>query len=110
MEERIMHEFSTPYTPQQNGVVEGKNMKLINMVRMMLEEYTCESVLGGSCDHILPRHKPAVPSRLLKKTSYELFTGNNPIISYFRVFGSKYYILVKKAKNLKYEHLTGKER
>jgi hypothetical protein len=73
MEESIMHDFSTPYTPQQNGVVEGKNMKLINMVRMMLEEYTRGSVLGGSCDHSLPRHKPVVPSRLLKKTSYELF-------------------------------------
>jgi hypothetical protein len=34
--------------------------------------------------------------RLLKKTSYELLTGNKPNVSYFRVFGSKCYILVKK--------------
>jgi hypothetical protein len=34
--------------------------------------------------------------RLLKKTSYKLLTGNKPNVSYFRVFGSKCYILVKK--------------
>jgi transposase InsO family protein len=37
--EGIKHEFSAPYTPQQNGVVERKNMTLINMARTMLEEY-----------------------------------------------------------------------
>ena len=38
-EEGIMHEFSTPYTPQQNGVVERKNRTLIDMARTMLDEY-----------------------------------------------------------------------
>jgi hypothetical protein len=37
--------------------------------------------------------------RLLKKTSYELLTGNKPNVSYFRVFGSKCYILVKKGRH-----------
>jgi transposase InsO family protein len=38
-EEGIKHEFSAPYTPQQNGVVERKNMTLIDMARTMLVEY-----------------------------------------------------------------------
>jgi transposase InsO family protein len=38
-EEGIKHEFSTPYTPQQNGVVERKNRTLIDMARMMLGEF-----------------------------------------------------------------------
>jgi transposase InsO family protein len=38
-EEGIKHEFSTPYTPQQNGVVERKNKMLIDMERTMLGEY-----------------------------------------------------------------------
>jgi hypothetical protein len=38
-EEGIKHEFSAPYTTQQNGVVERKNMMLIDMARMMLAEY-----------------------------------------------------------------------
>jgi transposase InsO family protein len=38
-EESIKHEFSSPYTPQQNGVVERKNRTLMDMARTMLEEY-----------------------------------------------------------------------
>jgi hypothetical protein len=38
-EEGIKHEFSAPYTPQQNGVVERKNRMLIDMARMMLGEF-----------------------------------------------------------------------
>ena len=38
-EEGIKHEFSSPCSPQQNGVVQRKNRTLINMVRTMFEEY-----------------------------------------------------------------------
>jgi hypothetical protein len=44
--------------------------------------------------------------RLLKKTSYELLTGNKPNVSYFRVFGSKCYILVKKGRHSKYDPMA----
>jgi transposase InsO family protein len=37
-EEGIKHEFSSPYTPQQNGVVERKNRTLVDMARTMLDE------------------------------------------------------------------------
>jgi hypothetical protein len=40
--------------------------------------------------------------RLLKKTSYKLLTGNKPNVSYFLVFGSKCYILVKKGRHSKF--------
>jgi transposase InsO family protein len=38
-EEGIKHEFSTPYTPQQNSIVERKNRTPIDMARTMLDEY-----------------------------------------------------------------------
>jgi transposase InsO family protein len=38
-EEGIKHEFSSPYTPQQNGVVDKKNITLLDMARTMLDEY-----------------------------------------------------------------------
>jgi hypothetical protein len=44
--------------------------------------------------------------RLLKKTSYELLAGNKPNVSYFSVFGSKCYILVKKGRHSKFAPKT----
>ena len=38
-EEGIDHEFSVPYTPQQNGIVERKNRTLIEAASTMLDEY-----------------------------------------------------------------------
>jgi transposase InsO family protein len=38
-QEGIKHEFLTPYTQQQNGVVERKNRTLIESIRTMLDEY-----------------------------------------------------------------------
>jgi transposase InsO family protein len=108
-EEGIKHEFSAPYTPQQNGVVERKNMTLIDMARTMLGEYktpkrfSLEDV-NTTC-HAINR---LYLHRLLKKTSYELLSGNKPNVSYFRVFGSKCYILVKKGRHSKFAPKTVK--
>jgi transposase InsO family protein len=38
-EEGVAREFSVPYTPQQNGIVERKNRTLIEAARTMLDEY-----------------------------------------------------------------------
>jgi transposase InsO family protein len=99
-EEGIKHEFSSPYTPKQNGVVERKNRTLMDMVRTMFEEYKTSDwfwaeALNTACYSInrLYLH------RILKKTSYELLTGKKPNVSYFRFFGSKCFILVKRGRN-----------
>jgi hypothetical protein len=70
---------------------------LIDMARMMLGEFKAperfwSEAMNTAC-HTINR---LYLHRLLKKTSYELLTGNKPNVSYFRVFGSKCYILVKK--------------
>jgi transposase InsO family protein len=105
-EEGIKHKFSAPYTPQQNGVVERKNMTLIDMARTMLGEFKTperfwSKVVNTAC-HAINR---LYLHHLLNKTSYELPTGNKPNVSYFRVFGSKCYILVKKGRHSKFARL-----
>jgi hypothetical protein len=40
--------------------------------------------------------------RILKKTSYELHTDKKPNVSYFRVFKSKCFILIKRGRNSKF--------
>jgi transposase InsO family protein len=61
-EEGIKHEFSAPYTPQQNGVVERKNRTLIDMANNAWRIQDTRAVLVGSREHGLPCHKPSVPS------------------------------------------------
>jgi hypothetical protein len=40
--------------------------------------------------------------QILKKTSFELLTGKNPNVSYFRVFGCKCFILIKRGRKYKF--------
>jgi hypothetical protein len=40
--------------------------------------------------------------RILKKTSYELLTGKKSNVSYFSVFGSKCFILIKRGRSSKF--------
>jgi transposase InsO family protein len=102
-EEGIKHEFSAPYTRQQNDVVERKNRTLIDMARMMLGEFkTPERFWSEAVNTACHAINRLYLHRLLKKTSYELLTGNKPNVSYFRVFGSKCYILVKKGRHSKF--------
>ena len=50
-EEGNGHEFSVPYTPQQNGIVERKNRTLIEAARTMLDELLRGRIgLGMSCN------------------------------------------------------------
>jgi transposase InsO family protein len=51
-EEGIKHEFSSPYTPQQNGVVERKNRTLLDMARTMLDEYKTSDRLWAEAINI----------------------------------------------------------
>jgi hypothetical protein len=104
-DEGIKHEFSSPYTPQQNGVVERKNIILLDMARTMLDEYKTPDrfwveVINTACYSINQLYL----HRILNKTSYELLTGKNPNVSYFRVFGSKCFILIKRGRKSKFAH------
>ncbi|GJW35904.1 retrovirus-related pol polyprotein from transposon TNT 1-94 [Tanacetum coccineum] len=62
----ITHNFSAPSTPQSNGAVERK-------IRTLQEMSRTRAILG--------------------KTPYELLRGRKPTLDYFRVFGSKCFIL-----------------
>nr|AAV44188.1 putative polyprotein [Oryza sativa Japonica Group] len=99
----IKHEFSAPYDPPQNGIVERKNRTLIEAARSMLDEYKTSDIfwaeaVSTACHAInrLYLHK------ILKKTSYELLSGKKPNVSYFRVFGSKCFILSKRPRSSKF--------
>jgi transposase InsO family protein len=102
-DEGIKHEFSSPYTPQQYGVVERKNRTLLDMARTMLDEYkTSDRFWAEAINTACYSINRLYLHRILKKTSYELLTGKKPKVSYFRVFGSKYFILIKRGRKSKF--------
>ncbi|GJU64676.1 retrovirus-related pol polyprotein from transposon TNT 1-94 [Tanacetum coccineum] len=90
----ITHNFSAPRTPQSNGVVERKNRTLQEMSKTMLNEqslpqkFWCNAV--DTSTYILNRILIRV---ILGKTPYELLRGRKSTLDYFRVFGSKCFIL-----------------
>jgi transposase InsO family protein len=102
-EEGIKHGFSSPYTPKQNGVVERKNITLMDMARTMLEEYkTSDQFWAEAINIACYSINRLYFHRILKKISYELLTGKKANVSYFHVFGSKCFVLVKRGRNSKF--------
>ena len=90
----ISQEFSAPITPQQNGVVERKNMVIQEMVRAVLHNKDVARNLWGeavnTACHMVNRvyFRPST-----KKTPYELWKGRKPNVKYFIIFGSTCFIL-----------------
>ena len=90
----ISHEFSSPKTSQQNGVVERKNRTLQEMARVMLNNKKLSKRLWVEAINTTCHTTNRVYFRPgTKKTPYELCKGRKPNVSYFRVFGSVCYIL-----------------
>jgi transposase InsO family protein len=100
----LEHQFSSPYTPPRNGVVERKNRTLCEMAWMMLDEHRTPrsfwaEVVNNACyvsNRIYLRmHK--------KKTYYELMHSHITKVSHFHVFGCKCFVLKKGKKLDKFE-------
>ena len=87
------HNFSTPRTLQQNGVVERKNQTLEDMTRTMLiasglpRNFWAEA-LNLSCYTV----NRCIIRPILNKTPYKLLKGRKPNIMHLRVFGCECYV------------------
>ncbi|GJU71905.1 retrovirus-related pol polyprotein from transposon TNT 1-94 [Tanacetum coccineum] len=90
----ITHNFLTPRTPQSNGVVERKNRTLQKLSRTMLNEQSLPQIFWcnaiDTSTYILNR---ILIRAILGKIPYELLRGRKHTLDYFRVFGSKCFIL-----------------
>ncbi|KAI3814228.1 hypothetical protein L1987_18976 [Smallanthus sonchifolius] len=92
----IRHEFSAPYTPQQNGVAERKNRTLIETARTMLSDaklpvtFWLEAV-NTAC-HVLNR---VLVVKRHNKTCYELINNRLPNLDYLVPFGSPCSLLLQ---------------
>jgi hypothetical protein len=83
--------------------VERKNRTLLDMARTMLDEYkTLDRFWAEAINTACYSINRLYLHRILKKTSYELLTGKKPNVSYFRVFSSKCFILIKRGRKSKF--------
>src|SRR6266542_3920780 len=78
----------------KSSLVKTKNRIFIEAARTMFDEYKTSDQLWAETTntacHAINRfylHK------IMKETAYENLTGNKPKVHYFRVFGSKCFIL-----------------
>ncbi|GJZ67414.1 retrovirus-related pol polyprotein from transposon TNT 1-94 [Tanacetum coccineum] len=90
----ITHNFLAPRTRQSNGVVKRKNRTLQEMSRTMLNEQSLPQKFWCNAEDTSTSILNRILIRtILGKPPYELVKGRKPTLDYFRVFGSKCFIL-----------------
>ncbi|KRZ49861.1 Retrovirus-related Pol polyprotein from transposon TNT 1-94 [Trichinella nativa] len=103
-EKGIEHQFSAPYTPQQNGVAERKNRVLVEMVRCMLTDAKLPERFWGEAVCTAAYLQNRLLSRSISKTPFELWTGIKPNVEHIQIFGSKAYSYIPKQKRRKWDN------
>jgi transposase InsO family protein len=100
-EEGIKHEFSSPYTPQQNGVVERKNRTVLDMARTMLDEYKTSDRFGRKQSTLLAT--PSTGSTFTESSKRHLMNSLPVKIPMFHILESlvaNVLFLLKEVENL----------
>ncbi|GKC41313.1 retrovirus-related pol polyprotein from transposon TNT 1-94 [Tanacetum coccineum] len=89
----ISQNFSSPYTLEQNGVVERKNRTLIEAARTMLSGsvFSKQHWTKAVATACYIQHRSTIVKRHLK-TPYEIFCKRIPNINFLYVFGCPVYI------------------
>ncbi|GJS65385.1 retrovirus-related pol polyprotein from transposon TNT 1-94 [Tanacetum coccineum] len=92
-EKGISNNFSSPYTPEQNGVDKRKNITLIEAARTMLNGSVLSKHFWTEAVRIAcyTQNRSIIVKRH-DKTPYKIFKERIPDISYFHVFGCHVFI------------------
>lgn len=91
-DEGIKVQFTTPYSPQQNGVAERKNRSSTEMATCLLINAGLPKRFWGEAVLTATYLQNRQPSRSISKTPYELWWGKEPDLQHLRVFGSEAFV------------------
>jgi hypothetical protein len=98
----IKRELSTPYNPQQNGVVERKNQTIMDAVKAMIHDKYLPMYLWAEVAMTVVYVQNRSPHRVLEnKTSEEMILGDKPKFNHLEIFGCHVYVHVPNDKRIK---------
>jgi hypothetical protein len=98
----IKRELTTPYNPQQNGVVERKYRTILEAVKTMIHDQDLPMCLWAEAAMAVVYVQNRLPhSALGLKTPEEMFTGKKPEVSHLKIFGCPVFIHIPKEKRNK---------
>ena len=86
-EHGIIHHYTLPYIPQQNGVAERRNRTLMDMVRSMMAYSDLPLSFWGEALHTAVYLLNHSPSKAIAVTPYELWKGRKPSLRHLAVWG-----------------------
>jgi transposase InsO family protein len=91
----VFRELTAPYSPQQNDIVERRNQSVMVAARCMLKAKKLLGIFWGeavSCAAYLLNK--TLSKSTGDKTPYEFWTGSNPAVNHFRIFGCVAHVKV----------------
>ncbi|CAJ2668438.1 unnamed protein product [Trifolium pratense] len=86
-EHGIVAQYTTPGSPDQNGVAERRNRTLMDMVRSMRSNVDLPQFLWTEALKTAAYLLNRVPTKAVSKTPFELFKGWKPSLNHIRVWG-----------------------
>ncbi|KAL0295193.1 UNVERIFIED_CONTAM: Retrovirus-related Pol polyprotein from transposon TNT 1-94 [Sesamum radiatum] len=91
-ENEILSQWTPPGTPQLNGVAKRRNRTLLDMVRSMMSFTELPPSFWGHALETAVKLLNILPSKSIRKTSYEIWHGKPASYKYLRVWGSPAYV------------------
>ena len=89
--------YTSPYSPQQNGVVERRNRTILEMVRSNMKTMRVPDVLWGEAVNHAVYVLNRVTTKALKESiPYEMWTGRKPNVGHLKVFGCVAHMMINK--------------
>ncbi|KAM1649269.1 hypothetical protein ACFX14_010564 [Malus domestica] len=86
-EHGIIAQYTTPGTPEQNGVAERRNRTLMDMVRSMICRVNLPKTLWGEAVKTANYLLNKVPSKAVESTPFELWTTRTPSLNHLHIWG-----------------------